>query len=206
MPARNQKKRDVESRNRVVSVRRDPFRVAASPDKVFTFVRTADLGNIASSFAGPVFGSNYFSLDGVTNYSEFSSLFDQFRIKKIRLHISPLSNAPYPSLVAPSPLYIAPDFDNATLPASVTEVIEKSGVRILSPKDSTVFEFTPRIAVAAYQGALTAFANQTSWVDCSYHATQFYGIKYALPVSGSASQLSFWHSYVEYLFEFRNVQ
>ena len=107
-------------------MRRKPSRpLAKRAMKVHHFRRTFKASNISSTTTG-VLGGYSFSLDQLPNYTEFTNLFDQYRINKIVVKFIPNHNS---SDVSASTQVISNfnsviDPTDATAPATGAELYE----------------------------------------------------------------------------------
>lgn len=140
--------------------------------------------------------SMYFTLDMFPDYTDFTNLFDQYKLRKIKVRLIPYStNTILQSGQAAGVInqnlavltHQIIDYDDASaLTAS------GAGVNIIREFDtyktknlfgggrSTVNRyFTPHIAEAAYAaGVFTSFSNKKpSWIDCNSPSVQHYGLK-----------------------------
>jgi len=128
-------------------------------------------------------------LSNLPDYTSLTNTFDQYRIIWMKLEILPFYNQATASITGEPPSLIGNlivDRDDAALPTA-----SDSGAQVLreyasfrqwlmfSPRPGpfVVTVTHPKVAVAAYQGAFTAYANQSTWVDSAYPAVQHYGIK-----------------------------
>jgi hypothetical protein len=162
--------------------------------------------------ATPTAGANltyYFQLSNLANATSFENVFDQYRIVAIRQTVRPDNNAV--GLVTNSTtslvdLYWVIDYDNTSNLGSTGAAISYDNCMILAPGESGSRTFCPRIAVAAYSGAFTSFANmQDSWIDSASPNVQHYGTKFYVPGATAAQTLlQSWEIRTEYWVEFRS--
>jgi hypothetical protein len=164
-----------EQRSSLLEVKDVP-RVILRRNKVHTFSRTVGLGDIVTS-AVDVFGAYAFTIGALPGSADFLSLFDQYRLSQVTLTFSPVNIDGIGE-----PIYTVLDYDDAAVPTS-TDVLRQYDNLKITPV-SQYFERTlnPHVALAAYSGAFTSFANMAaSWIDSGSPAVQFYGLKYAWP-------------------------
>jgi len=142
--------------------------------KVYSIVAGYTVGAITIGTTSTA-GAFSFSLNSLPSVSAFSGCFDQFRVLHWELNFLPVVATNLPS---GTPLYTCLDFDDANTP---TAEIAQRDTAMAAPVN-TFFSrsLCPRIAVAAYGGAFTQFANLpgTTWVDMVSASTQYYGLKY----------------------------
>lgn len=136
--------------------------------------------------------STFFTLDMLPDYADFTQLFDQYKILKVKFKLTPYSTfgpmqsgvgtANNQSLGVMQHQYV--DYDDATaLAASSTGI--NSMRQFLSYRSRNLLgrptkrSFRPRMALAAYaSGAFTSYANQKSmWIDANSPTVQHYGLK-----------------------------
>lgn len=131
-----------------------------------------------------------FTLAGsLTNYTEFTQLFDQYRLKsvmmKIRLVQPPEANNTsstsqyYPDIV------VAVDHDDNTVPSGYDTIQQygKSKQGILKPDKWFTYKCRPTAAVMLYRTATTTAygpASYKQWYDCNNIDIPFYGVKLAV--------------------------
>jgi hypothetical protein len=151
-----------------------------------------------------------FSLSDIDNTANFVALFDQYRIAAVRIMFEPFQNAVQltdPTITLPGVLYTVIDYDNTTTLANAAAARQYANCVEAAPGKSVCRSFVPHIAVAAYGGAFTQFANdEPHWIDSVSPTVQHYGVK-ALVSGGVAGQtlLSKWIVKRQYFLEFRNI-
>jgi hypothetical protein len=144
----------------------------------------------------------------LANANVGAGFFDQYKIEAIRFTIAPQNNAI--GLVTNStttlvPLYCVIDYDDNNNLGSAAAAESYSTCIVLHPGESLERTFCPRMAVAAYSGAFTSYANvQPMWIDAASTTVQHYGIKTFVPGAAAAqTQLQSWDVIVEYFIRFR---
>lgn len=135
--------------------------------------------------------SYYSSLTNIPNVTEFTNLFDQYKIDKVTHKIMPYSTMSVGNNAAgtTAPAVIVHwvlDHDEATIPVSgetgIAELEQYPGYRkknINSTPNGITISYRPRAAQAVYQGAFTAYAEvpKNTWMNCSNSTIQYYGLK-----------------------------
>lgn len=139
-----------------------------------------------------------------------SGSFDQYRIEAIRFSILPQNNAVGLVTNAATTLqkvYCVIDYDDSTALASVGSALQYNNCITLSPGESLCRLFQPHMAIGAYSGAFTSFANvKPMWVDAASTGVQHYGIKLYIPGPlPSQPILQTWDVNIEYWITFRNA-
>lgn len=155
-------------------------------------------GNLQISFAG---SASDIRVGGVStfgptliNSSEFSALFDQWRINSVTLRFDWNSNSYSPvdnAAVAPL-LYYAPDYDDVN-DAGVSSLVQYPSVRTHSFLQNgytpLVYTFSPKpLRDVAGSGLLTSYAveNGKPFIGTGYLTTPYYGFKLAAAAFGGS--------------------
>jgi len=129
--------------------------------------------------------TNYaFSLNNLADYSNLTSVFDQFCIYSVATSFSVDGNSPTGVSVS---LLSAIDYDNVA-PIGPTGILgfSNSTETLIGPSSSLVRYVRPCIALAAYQGSFSGYATQRSWVNCSTPSVAHFGLRtVALQVSAT---------------------
>lgn len=156
--------------------------------EIFYFARRTSLNPALSlTDAGPVkYGSYTFNLLQLPNATEFTNLFDYYKLTGVKLQFylnqsidaQSTTNALYPRM------YWKYDYDDDIVPNNLNSLREspKCKVRTLTPdKPITMFIKPAKLLVAQVQGSITSYqANWNNWSDMSAPDTNHYGIKYAI--------------------------
>jgi len=152
----------------------------APPGRVYKFTRWAQYGNIATSTTLFTNFSWKFALNDLPNASEFTTLYDQYRIVHVVLHFICNMTQGIPSAANLGAMYVVKDFDDANLLSVNTDYLQYANCRVYNPLCRTrKVSIRPRIAVASYGGgAFTSYANQPStFLDVASPSVEHYGIK-----------------------------
>jgi hypothetical protein len=149
------------------------------------------------------------SLTTLDQATSFQALFDQYRITKVTMQFRPLYSRQnfVPGSDIPPLIYTVVDYDDGAVPSSLATLREYQNITV-HECDSFVVAFRPRIAMAAYGGAFTSYANMgNTWIDCASSGVLHYGLKIAI-TAGLAGQthLQSWYLSVKLEVEFRNVR
>lgn len=120
-----------------------------------------------------------FSLSSIPNSSEFTALFDMYRIDRVELEyqlISEIIGSAYPRIA------FTPDYNDSTPPTTESQILEYgSSEMFLFSQYKPVFRRTlkPRAQLGTYQGAFTAYsmAPPGTWISCDYPGVLYYGAK-----------------------------
>jgi len=155
-------------------------RALAPPGRTYKYVRWAQYANIGTSTTLFINFSWKFALADLPNYTEFTALYDQYRIASVQLVLVANTTESIPSATNNGAMYIVKDFDDANLLASNTDYLQYQNCKVVSPlfhiKKITI---APRVAVATYGGgAFTSYANNAApWLDVASPSVEHYAIK-----------------------------
>jgi len=163
--------------------------------KTITISRTAEKHILDIKAGGAFLNGEYFALSDFAEYADLS-LFDQYRIKKIHVTLSPSSNVSLPKGVLGVDTNFLPflstciDLDDASNPGSLADVLAHQTCITHGIFDKVVRRsFKPQVSLSAYQGAFTGYAQMSDqWLDTASSGIQHYGFKWAIeaaPVSTS---------------------
>uniref|UniRef100_UPI004047F021 hypothetical protein n=1 Tax=Orrella sp. TaxID=1921583 RepID=UPI004047F021 len=155
---------------------------------------------IANTTSGPVLGAIRFSLADCLNHTNFTNMFDQYRINTVVVkfipHMTEMVNKPYDDTTTPTSggtipnLCVAVDRDDATVPASYNELKARSKSRIVPATKPLTFKLRPSRLIATYDaGAANAYTVDVSkrWINSSSPNLNHFGLKYALEDSSPAN-------------------
>jgi len=138
-----------------------------------------------------------FRIADVVNYSEFTTLFDQFILTKcvvtLRLITNP-NSASVLNLTTPvqitnwyPQLWYIPDYDDSSAD-NLDAIKERIGVRcrVLKPDKPIRIVVRPKVLVQTYVTALaTGYAPKRMYVDCDQPAMPHYGLKTVVDCMGN---------------------
>lgn len=160
-------------------------------NKVYSFKRRIPFGTVITSTVTASAESSYsftFSLAAIAGYTEFTTLFDQYKITGVKCIFLPrVDNNPNPDstsgVAVGNPttglIYYTPDYDDAN-PAASAALSQYQGVRITRGDQPFSIFIRPRIAVAAYTGTgqiFTGYMNTQGWLDSASSGIPHYGLK-----------------------------
>lgn len=175
--------------------------------KVHHFRRTFKASNIASTTTG-VLGGYSFSLDQLPNYTEFTNLFDQYRINKIVVKFIPNHNSSDVSVGTQviSNFNTVIDPTDATAPTSGAELYEYQNWRLTRGISAHTRVFTPA-SLDVVATATTASANPTwkQWLATSSPDVKHYGLKYYAEPS-NANGDTYWFPYITMYFSCKSTK
>lgn len=176
--------------------------------QICTFAIKVDKGFVAANLTG-VTGALQFCLSDVPTPTDFTSLFDQWRIQQVKVEFIPLS-APFgASTTATNLPYLitALDYDDATTPANAAVLQQYSNAQVVYNQEYTQRTLTPRSALSAYSGSFGSFvlAPVGEWKDSASPGTLYYGVKWATtPVSVVSGSYQLYAIMCTYMIQCRN--
>lgn len=130
-----------------------------------------------------------FTLADLTNYNEFTNLFDKYRITGIKARFFPRMNVNAHSDVSATwteipPIMTVIDYDDATA-GDYTVLQQYENVKIHNEFKPFSLYFKPLMAVATYGGAaFTSYGSgpKNMWIDCNSAGVEYYALKWATPI------------------------
>jgi hypothetical protein len=183
-----------------------PFfpRAPPSDNTVHRFHQMINLGTITSSVAVTVAASFSFSEAQLDLHSSYEAIFDQYRIPRIEFFTQPVAPTVASATANSGFFFTVVDYDDSVGLSSIAGALDYENVIESVGFDGHYRDFVPHVAVAAYSGAFSSFANETSpWIDCASNAVLHYGVKCFWTTTDAAYlTATFARLYVEY----RNVR
>lgn len=154
-------------------------------------------------------GAASFALSDLPSYTDFTSLFDQYRICQITARFLPgvsLFGASTTTTDIPD-LHTAVDLDDDTAPATV-DTLRQFATHQVTPNQQYVERvWTPRFAVATYSGTFTSYSLAPSgqWIDSNSPGVLHYGVKWGMtPVSVASGQYLLYNVECTYVVQCRS--
>jgi hypothetical protein len=157
-----------------------------SDNLVYTVQKDIEVSGFQTSTTITTFGAYYFTLSTVTDVSSLSNVFDQYRVTEMEIWLdSNLTENSSPSQGFGRLLTIV-DYDDEAVPTSMGSLSDYTNCMATNALVGHYRRFTPHIAVAAYSGAFTSYANETApWIDTASANVRHYGFKYGIDVQTS---------------------
>jgi hypothetical protein len=148
--------------------------------KPYTFIRSIPEADINKGTIDQGYGVA-FTLADLPSSSEFTALFDQYRINWVEYTFT--LKTPFNALPASPLIYVAEDHDDSS-PPSRTFVNERQGCKVLSfgiDRNRITVRVVPTVVNQVYQSAVASGYSRMepgTWLDCSYPSVPHYGLKY----------------------------
>jgi hypothetical protein len=177
-------------------------------NRVFTLMQDIAEASFNQTATAPAFGAIYYQASDLDQFANFAVVFDQYRIEETEVTFRPAwtdNSLSFSTIVAPL-LYLVVDYDDNDVPTTLAQLREYSNCT-QSLYETQVRRFKPHVAVAAYAGIYSNYANMESpWIDCSSNLVQHYGIKYACDAGATAqTNLQHWVIQTRHRISFRNI-
>lgn len=145
-------------------------------------------------------GALTFSLSALPNSSEFTSLFDAYKVMKVSLDWLPFGdsvNLPISTMTGTSslmfpggPLITVVDYDDAGTPAAASDLLQYQTAKVTPVPRRHKMSLRPKFAIDVNNGMSTGYGPRSGWLDTAYPGIPHYGVKYYLNAP-SASSSSF---------------
>lgn len=156
----------------------DVTKMIFSKKKVYTFSRSANVTTITTTVGSGASGGLTFNLLQLPNPSDFTLLFDQYRIVQITVVVVPTG------IQQQVPVYTAFDYDDSTVPGSPVVLLEKETLRISSSNLISERTFSPTVLRVTAGPSPTSVISETAtspWLDSAENGIPHFGFKYFIP-------------------------
>jgi len=143
-----------------------------------------------------------FQLSQLDNLTGFVDIFDQYRIVQIEAWIMPRTTITT-TTGNMGQLWSVVDYDDAN--ATTIAFLHEFQNALVAPGYCAHYrKWQPHVAIAAYSGAFTSFANEASpWIDCASPNVAHYALKAGVTVTDAAYV---WDMIARFTVEFRNTR
>jgi len=168
---------------------------------------------VQSNAAAAVYlNSMYFALNQVVGSSDFTNLFDEYRINCVVVKLIPRVNTvqtlangtEIPNNYVPN-LHWVYDYDDANVPSNTDTLLEYGNYRVKAFDRPITWKIKPKYALAAYSGAFTSYKPMRGWLDVASPSIQHYGVKFAVDTLQPSQYTSFVIRPIYYI-SFRNTR
>lgn len=184
-----------------------PVRSIGVRQPVHYFKRTAFYSTYVQ---GSTLSTNAYGLIGqltqVPGYTEFTALYDQYRIMAMKIRLSPRANsAEAGTNQGLIKMWTAIDYDDNTPITAISDMLQRPNVKQTKSSQEHVRYFKPRINVPT-PGIVNTIPGQSStrgWLDCDNPSIPHYGLKVLVDQLPSGAQS--WDVSVTYYLAFKNV-
>ena len=161
----------------------------ATGQKIYYFKRyTGALngGTVTVPFASPLLIAFNFSLNDLPNATEFTSLFDMYKIKAVKVKLIPqlsesISAAGINNVFYSQRMFSAIDYNDATAPSSIDDIRQYQTCKVTSQlRPHTRIIYKPKILDSSSYSL-------SPWISTSSPSVDYYGLKIAAEATGRVS-------------------
>lgn len=175
-------------------------RVVRTSRNIHRFKRIATLGTVGCNAVGFLSYATAFRINQIPGISEFTALYDQYRIDKVVFRAIPYTTENATTGTTPpwglAPVYTVIDLDSAATPPDTATLREYTSVRTHQALKPVVRVLRPRALTQIYRSTTStayALANPRQWLDLGETDVPHYGIKMAaqLPNVSASNWLAY---------------
>jgi hypothetical protein len=143
-------------------------------------------------------------LDDITNYTEFTALFDSYKITGVKIRFIPRQTSQDSLVTAPGQFIYVPDYDDDTIPTATTEILERQSHRVIQVPGGP-FSIFIRPKATVNSGAISSALQYNGWIKTGATGATipYYGLKWAWLLSNSTQNLDV---YMTYYLKFKAVK
>lgn len=137
-------------------------------------------GGISGSTLGDTYGALQFNLSAVPAYTEYTALFDMYRINKVKVTFMPRGNSEdLGSTAGMVKFFTVLDYDDADAPTNLTDLLQYENLKTTRVTRDHSRVLAPRFASEVYQSAVsTGYSARRGWLDCDNPSIQHFGLKW----------------------------
>lgn len=174
-------------------------------------------GNIVTSVTSDTFTNQFFALSSVPNYTEFTNLYDQYKINAVKVTLIPRGNTA--EITASSGastvfqgqsvgVFSVIDYDDTAVLANINEACQYQNMKMTRATQQHSRYLKPRFNLLSITnqgtGATGASQNTRGWLDCDYINVPHYGVKWALQQNVNYNLT--YDVKIDYYLAFKNVR
>lgn len=174
-------------------------------------------GNIVTSVTSDTFTNQFFALSSVPNYTEFTNLYDQYKINAVKVTLIPRGNTA--EITASSGastvfqgqsvgVFSVIDYDDTAVLANINEACQYQNMKMTRATQQHSRYLKPRFNLLSVTnqgtGATGASQNTRGWLDCDYINVPHYGVKWALQQNVNYNLT--YDVKIDYYLAFKNVR
>lgn len=161
--------------------------------RVYFFKRTFRVGdaivsyNATTGITSPIQNALSFSLSQVPGSTEFTTLFDQYMIKGVRVNFQPLLTEGIASSLSGSTnvwgfpkMSTVIDYDDTTVPATEDVLLQYGSLKQTGSFKEHTRYFKPKVRIASFDSGAAVTANVVKgnqWIDVANPNVPHYGLK-----------------------------
>lgn len=157
--------------------------IARQRSKIHYFKRTYNLGTGTTNPLTNTLAALNFSVNDMPSYTEFTSLYDYYKVNRIKVRIIPFQTESNSTGTVNNagnvPIAYVVDTSDSTPPVTFEELLEYNDHKITNLYNGVSCYFKPKFADATS-------AIRDGWVATSNPSLNWYGFKYAIPPTTNA--------------------
>lgn len=155
---------------------------------IHTFKRSYYIPSYATVTTANVYGAYAFNLNDVPNASEFTALFDQYRINSVRWRLIPRgSSSEAGTNNNVGKIFTVLDMDDGVAPTSIDTLCQYPNMKTTRTTSDHTRTLRPAFASTVYNtSTLSAYGQRRGWLDCDYSQVPHYGVKWAIQGTAGA--------------------
>lgn len=156
------------------------------------------------------FGASSFELQNVPNASEFTSLYDQYKINGIKWQLLPRGNSADVGTSTTQGnqgrIFSVLDYDDSNAPASFNDMTQYQNVKMTPNTVTHTRYLKPKFLMDVLSGSVgvTANAPRNGWIDCTNSDVKHRGVKIGIQAPTNATYT--YDLMVTYYLAFKNVR
>lgn len=182
---------------------------------VYSFKRSWQAANLNTTAAALGNSAYKFQLSDLPNASEFTTLFDSYRIMGVKMKLVPcfsnsdiVDTAAVPGYNIHIPnVHTVIDYDDVTALSAVTDYMQYDTYKMTRGNKIVKVFCKPRPQASMNVSGAAALAAQESryrWIDCNQASVYYFGIKVGYESTGVAGP--FYQVYFTYYLQFKSVR
>lgn len=179
--------------------------LSLSNQRVFKTKRTFTPAALAQdiSFVSRVFT---FKLSDVPDYTEFTSLFDLYKIDKISVTVLPRVSE-WSGTDMTGYLFSVMDYDGGAVSSRAT-MFSYDNFQVTPFNKNRTFTFKPRTLQFAQGSALNSVSKPSQWLDCNSPGVEHFGLVLGCDSIGGAGsgQGQTWDLFIDYHMSFKTTR
>lgn len=185
-----------------------PRRQVQNRQPVHYFKRSYYVTNGLTAFGANSYTPVNIALTSLPNYTEFTALYDQYKITGLKVKFVPRGNSSdITTQNNISSLFTVIDLDDGNPLTTVDQAMQYQSMKMCRSTQTQVRYLKPRFNVGAINqvaGGLIGKKNTNGWLDCTSDSVVHYGIKTAL--TAGATQSVIYDLMVTVYLAFKNVR
>lgn len=186
---------------------------------VHYYKRHLDYGTVsATNGTTATYGTVYFQLDQLNNYTEFTALYDNYKLIAMKVYFIPISNV---TLSGSTPLNVQTEHNNRLItvidyndrdtPTNVNELREYSTCQVKPNNILHTRYFHPRPTITmdedATSGGVYGIGQVKGvWVSTASNQCEWYGVKYGIQHADPTATVSLYKIEVKAYLAFKNYK